>query len=85
MKGDPDFMRQVKDLRRQAFDAAIGVLTFEAEEAARHLVELATGAHDNGPVRLGAIRSLFSVTAEHFTIADIEERLSNLEMRSVSR
>ena len=78
---EPEFARQVCDIRRAALESALGKIAAGVFEAGEKLVALATQPHSNGSVRLGAIKLMLERLQESVLIADLEARLDAVEKR----
>lgn len=84
LNDDPQFAALVDQVRRDAFATAYGVLCAGAAEAARRLVSLAVDPHPNASARLGACRSVLTLTREYAELFDLETRVDALEERTGS-
>ena len=76
---DPGFQREIEELKRSLVDAAVNTLRKAAQGAVDVLNRI---AHDEGQpaaARVSAAKAIIGLTIEAATIADIEQRLKELE------
>lgn len=77
---DPEFRRQLNDIRADMVQRTAGVLTASALEAVKTLLELQKPAHP-AAVRLGAARSILEIGIKVREAADLEQRVCALEQQ----
>jgi hypothetical protein len=77
---DPPFRRRLQTLRGDMVSRTAGTLTAAATEAVRTLLELLKSSA-SGSVRLGAARAVLEIGMKVREVAELEERLAELEQR----
>ncbi len=77
---DPEFKRQVNELRWQMVDRAVGMVTAGMGESAKTLIMLQKETVPY-PTRLGAAKAMFEIGLKLRDQNDIEKRLAELEER----
>src|SRR5262249_52252040 len=77
---EPDFRRRLQALRGDMVSRTAGTLTAAATEAVRTLLELLKNSVSDA-VRLGAARAVLEIGMKVREVADLEERLAELEQR----
>ncbi len=75
---DPRVKARVDKCRRRALDRAIGHMSHKVNWAARGITKLAKNAVSE-PVRLAALRTIFSNMMDVTEFADLQDRMTQLE------
>ncbi len=77
---EPEFQRRLQALRAEMVQRAAGMLTAAAMEAVKTLLSL-QHTDQPGAVRLGAARTVLEMGMRLREVADLEQRLAELEQR----
>ncbi|HEY7159184.1 MAG TPA: hypothetical protein VH575_34890 [Gemmataceae bacterium] len=77
---DPAFRQRLQTLRGDMVSRTAGTLTAAASEAVRTLLELLKNPTSSA-VRLGAARAVLEIGMKLRELADLEQRLTELEQR----
>ena len=77
---EPDFKRRLAEVRADMVQRTAGTLTAAATEAVRTLVGL-MNASEPAPVRLGAARAVLEIGIKVREVADLEQRVLDLEAK----
>jgi HEAT repeat protein len=77
---DPDFKRRLVEVRAQMVQRAAATLTAAASEAVKTLVGL-LNSQEPAPVRLGAARAILEIGIKMREVADLEQRVLDLEAK----
>jgi hypothetical protein len=77
---DPEFRRQLQEVRSDMVKRAAGTLTAASTEAIKTLLSLQQATIQNA-VRLGAARSILEIGIKMREVADMDERLTALEQQ----
>jgi hypothetical protein len=75
---DPEFCQQLQQTRSEMVQRTAGMLTASGMESVKTLLELQKSSSPCA-VRLGAARSVLELGMKIREVADLEERLANLE------
>jgi len=80
---DPDFRRQIDNLRNEMVQRTAATLTAASSESVKTLVTLQQPTSPAG-VRLGAAKAVLEIGIKVREVADVEQRLAALEQMMVS-